>query len=212
MYNKSSKATYKYNFRPSARRGARIAWLGGGGAEINFGGTRSLFMWIRVGHGGTRNLSQSESNEQGEDRKFRGIFRLKSEIQTFFPTENRWSKKKGFTGILRGFRPKSEIQTFFSAENRRSPKKKRSSSKNVMKSGVSPQKWQKYQWQAPIWASICTTVAPSLLISSGHSSRLGGAQFCLGGTSSHLGGHDPGMPPRGARPAFRYVFIRRLKK
>ena len=36
-----------------------------------------------------RNLSQSGSNEQGEDQKFRGIFRLKSEIQTFFPAENR---------------------------------------------------------------------------------------------------------------------------
>ena len=60
-----------------------------------------------------------------------------------------------------------------------------------MKSGVSPQKFQKYRWRTPIWASICTPVAPSLLISSGHSPR-------LGGTSSHLGGHGPGMPPRDA--------------
>ena len=33
------------------------------GAEINLGGTRSLFMRIRQGHGCTRNLSQSGSNE-----------------------------------------------------------------------------------------------------------------------------------------------------
>ena len=57
-----------------------------------------------------------------------------------------------------------------------------------MKSGVSPQKLQKYRWQTLIWASICTPVAPSLLISSGHSPRLGGHNFRLGGTSSHLGG------------------------
>ena len=51
-------------------------------------------MWIREGHGGTRNLSQSGSNKQGEDQKFRGIFRLKSEIQTFFPAESRRFPKK----------------------------------------------------------------------------------------------------------------------
>ena len=63
-----------------------------------------------------------------------------------------------------------------------------------MKSGVSPQK-------TPIWASISTPVAPNLLISSGHSPRLGGTIFVWGGTSSHLGGHGPGMPPRGAGSA-----------
>ena len=60
--------------------------------------------------------------------------------------------------------------------------------KNVMISGVSPQK-------TPIWASIFTPVAPSLLISSGHSPRFGEHNFRLGGTSSHLGGARPGVPP-----------------
>ena len=70
-----------------------------------------------------------------------------------------------------------------------------------MKSGVSPQKLQKYRWQTPIWASICTPVAPSQLISSGHSPRLGGAQFSFGGTQALIwGGHSPEMPPRGAGP------------
>ena len=41
-------------------------------------------MLIREGHGGTRNLSQSGSNDQSEDQKFRGVFLLKSEIQTAF--------------------------------------------------------------------------------------------------------------------------------
>ena len=67
-----------------------------------------------------------------------------------------------------------------------------------MKSGFSPQNLRKYQWQTPIWALICTPAAPSLEISSGNSPRLGGHNFCLGGTSSHLGGHGPGVPPRGA--------------
>ena len=70
-------------------------------------------------------------------------------------------------------------------------KKKGLHPKNVMKSGVRPKKLRNYRWQTPIWASICTLVAPSLLISSGHSPR-------LGGTSSHLGCHGPDMPPRGA--------------
>ena len=63
-----------------------------------------------------------------------------------------------------------------------------------MKSGVSPQK-------TPIWTSICTPVAQSLLNSSGHSPRLGRHNFRLGGTSSHFEGHGPGMPPRGAGSA-----------
>ena len=62
-----------------------------------------------------------------------------------------------------------------------------------MKSGVSAQKLRKYRWQTPIWASICIPVAPSLLISSGHSPRMGGHNF-------HLWGHGPGMLPRGAGP------------
>ena len=64
-----------------------------------------------------------------------------------------------------------------------------------MKSGVSPQKLQKYRWQTPIWASICIPVAPSLLISSGHSSRLGGAQAVIWGAR-------PRNAPRGAGSGF----------
>ena len=107
---------------------------------------------------GTRNLSQFGSNEQGEDRKFRGIFQ---------PKTGDLKKKKE-----KGLHPKY-----------------------VIKSGVSPQKLRKYRWQTPIGASICTPVAPSLLISSGHSSRLGGTIFVWGGTRSHLGVTFPECPP-----------------
>ena len=74
-------------------------------------------------------------------------------------------------------------------------KKKDRHPKNVMQSGVTPQKLRKYRWQTPIWASLCTPVAPSLLISSGHSPRLGGTIFVWGGTNSHLGGMAPECPP-----------------
>ena len=53
-----------------------------------------------------------------------------------------------------------------------------------MKSGVSPQK-------TPIWASIYIPVAPSQLISSGHSPHLEG-----GHKQSFGGEHRSGMPPR----------------
>ena len=76
-----------------------------------------------------------------------------------------------------------------------SKKKKDLHPKNIMKSGASPQKLRKYRSQTPIWASICTPVAPSLLISSGHSPRLGGPNYRLRGTSSHLGGTAPECPP-----------------
>ena len=58
-----------------------------------------------------------------------------------------------------------------------------------MKSGVSPQKLQKYRWQTPIWASICTPV------SSPEPVNFFGAQSSLGGHNFRLGGHSPGMPP-----------------
>ena len=156
------------------RPSARIAWLRRSRNKF-WGGRRSFFMWIREGHGGTRNLSQSGSNKEGEDQKFRRIFRLQSKIETFFRPKTGDLQKKGLHP------------------------------KNIIKSGVIPQKLRKYRWHTPIWASICTPVAPSLLISSGHSLRLGGYNFRLGGTSCHLGGHGPGIPPRGAWPALDFA-------
>ena len=158
-----------------------------------------------------RNLSQSGSDEQGEEQRFKGIFRPKSEIQAVF-TGDLQKQNKGLLQICKGFSGRKQViskkkEKFlykfawdFPAEIRNSSgfsgrkwviskkRKKGLHPKNVMISGVSPQK-------TPIWASICTPVAPSLLISSGHSPRLGRHNFRLGGTSSHLGGAQPGMPP-----------------
>ena len=67
----SSKITLK-TWLFQARRQDSVT--GGEGAEINLGwGTGSLFMLIREGHGGTRNLFQCGSNEQGEDQKKRSL-------------------------------------------------------------------------------------------------------------------------------------------
>ena len=93
-----------------------------------------------------------------------------------FPADYRWSPKKKRSSLkLEGiFRPKSQIQAVFPVENRWSPKKKCLHRNNVTKSGVSPQK-------TLIWTSICAPEASSLLISSGHSPRLGGHKQSVGG-------------------------------
>ena len=120
------------------------------------------------------------------NRKFKRFFRPKTgDLQKKKKKKKRSSLKlQGISGRNRKFK------RFFRPETDDLQKKKGLHPKNVLKSGVSPQK-------TPIWASICTPVAQSLLISSGHSPGLGGHNFCLGGTSSHLGGHGPGMPLRG---------------
>ena len=161
-------------FRCTFMQARRQDSVTGGGAEINFGGSRGLFMWIREGHGGTRNLSQVWNKWTS----------WRPKIQRDYPAEIRNSN------------------VFFPAENRWSPKKKGLHPKNVMKSGVSPQKLRKYRWQTPTWASICTPVAPSLLISSGTVLAWGGTIFVWGGTSSHLGGtRGRNVRPVGAGPA-----------
>ena len=62
---------------------------GGVGAEINFGGHQK-FIYVNLrGAWGMRNLSQSGSNEEGEDQRIKGTFRPKSGIQAISPAENR---------------------------------------------------------------------------------------------------------------------------
>ena len=95
-----------------------------------------------------------------------------------------WNSK-GFSG------QNLKFKQFFQKKK----KKKGLQPQNVTKSGVSPQKIQKYRWHTPIWASICTPVAPSLLISSGKSPRLGGNNFHLGGAQPvNWGGTTPFCP------------------
>ena len=80
---------------------------------------------------------------------------------------------KGFSGSNRKF------QRFFRPET--GDLQKKDLPKNVMKFDVSPQKTQ-------IWASICTPVAPSLLISSGHSPRLGRGTIFVWGVQAVIWG------------------------
>ena len=105
-------------------------------------------------------------------------------------------KKKSslkFRGI---FRPKSEIQIVFPAEDRWSPKKKRSSSP----------KFHEIRCQSTKIAKVPlanTNLGLDLHFSSPkpvnffeeQSSLGGGTIFVWGGTSSHLGGHGPRLPP-----------------
>ena len=113
--------------------------------------------------------SKDSKGFSSRNRKFKRFFRLKTcDLQ-------KKKKKESLLQICKGFSGRKRVIS-------KNPK-------NVLKSGVSPQK-------PPIWASICTPVAPSQLISSGHSPRLGGAQFSFGGhKQSFGGGHGPGMPP-----------------
>ena len=103
-------------------------------------------------------------------KNLEGFSVYKSEIETFLRPKTRGDLQKNKTVISKKTKQKkkvfTEIVRNFPAENRS---------------------------QTLIWASICTPVAPSLLISSGHSPRLGGHSF-------HLGGHSPEMPPGGAGP------------
>ena len=174
-----------------ARRQDSVTGGGGGGGRNKFWEAREVyFVSIREGHRGTWNLFQSGSNKQGEEQKVKGIFRLKSEFQAVFPAENRWSpkQKKRFSLKLHGvFRPKSEFQALFPAENRWSPKKKKGKRHKI---------WCQSTKNTNLDLDSRSR-SPSLLISSGHSPRLGGTSFVWGGTSSQLGGHGSGMPPRG---------------
>ena len=118
----------------------------------------------------------------GRNQKFKRFFQLR-----------RQSQKKRSPLKFREFSGRNQKFKQFFRPKTGDLKKKGSHPKNVMKSGVSP---QKYRWQTPTWASICTPVAPSLLISSGHSPSLGGHK-------QSFGGHGHGMPSRGAGPANR---------
>ena len=140
------------------------------GAEINFEGAREVYLCEFERGTGARQICPSL--DQINTAKTKNL--------------------EGFSGRnqkFKRFRPKTvDLQ-----------KQKGLHPKNVMKSGVSPRKLQKYRWQTPIWASICTPVAPSPLISSGHSPRLEGHNFRLGGHKQSFGG----ARPRNAPPPWR---------
>ena len=97
----------------------------------------------------------------GRNQKFKRFLR---------PISGVLRKKKVFSKFARDFSAEIGNSSGFSGRKQMLYKKRKKNGlhpKNIMKCGVSPQ-------DTPIWASICTPVAPSLLISSVHSPRLGG--------------------------------------
>ena len=141
-------------------------------------------MWIREGHGGTRNLSQCGSNEQGVNQRFKGIFRPQSEVQAVFPAENRWSPKKkkirlhwnckGFFGQIRKFK------RFFWLKTGDLQKKKRCSSQK--RHDIRCQSTKNTNLGLDLYSS-----SPEPVNFFGAQSSFGGAQF--------WGGTAPVCPP-----------------
>ena len=126
-----------------------------GGAKINFGGAREVYLCK---------------------------FKRGTGAREIYPSLDQMNKVK--TKNLKGFSGRKQVIT---------KRKKRSSSQKCHEIRCHSTKIQ-----TTIWASICTPVAPSLLISLRYSPRLGGHNFRLKGHNFRLGGHGPGMPPRGA--------------
>ena len=88
--------------RSQSRPSARIAWLGG---RNKFWGAREVyFVWIREGHGGTRNypsLDQMNKVRNKDSKEFSG---RKRKFKRFFrPITGVLRKKKVFTEISRDF-------------------------------------------------------------------------------------------------------------
>ena len=178
-----------------------------GGAEINFGGEREVyFVWIQKGHGGTRNLSLSGSKEQGVVRKFKGIFRLKSEIQVAQVT----SKKKGLHWNFKEFSGRNQkFKWFFRLKTSDLQKKKvfTEISRDFLaeievSSGFSNFKSIK---NTNLGLDL-RSKAPNLLISSGHSPRLGEHNFRLGGHKQSVEGARPRYAPPWRRVCAGFVF------
>ena len=94
---------------------------------------------------------------------------------------------------LEGFSCRNQkFKRFFRPKTGDLQKKKGLHPKNVIKSGVI----RKYRWQTSIWAPLCTSEAPDLLIFSEHSPRLGGEHnFRLGGHKQSFGGARPRNAP-----------------
>ena len=164
-----------WNFRCLCRPGARIAWLKGGGRNKFWGGTRSLLMWIREGHGGTRNLFQCGSTEKCEDQK--KVFNSKMSTNS-------------------GCRLKmlAIFHEFLSEDQ-----KKRSSSKKFCESRCESTKIRKIRavnTNLGVSGLDLHSKNPKPVNFFAAQSSLGeGAQFSFGGHNHSFGGHGPGMLP-----------------
>ena len=167
---------------PAHRPGAKIARLRGGGRNKFWGGMRSLFMRIREGHGGTRNLFQSGSNKQGEDQKNNNNKGLQ-----FINFHKFWLTSQNSCDFLRilKWRPKKK-------------KKRRSSSQQFYEIRCEYTKIMKIR-------AVNTNLGVLGLDSHSNSlepvnffgaqSSLGGAQFSFGGAQAVIRGARPRNAP-----------------
>ena len=142
------------------------------------------FFRPKIGDLQKKSLHWNFKGFSGRNRNFKRFFR---------PKTGNLQKKKGLHWNFKGFSGRNRnFKRFFRPKTGDLQKNKKGlHPKNVTKSGVSPQK-------PPIWASNCAPEAPSLLISSGHSPRLGGHNFRSGGHKHPVGGAQPQYAPRGA--------------
>ena len=130
--------------------------------------------------------SGAEINFGGHEKFILCEFEKGTGAREIYPTLDQMNKvrRKNFKG--------------FSGRNRNFKRIFRPKTGDLQKKKSSSQKRHKIRCQSTktlICASICAPEARSLLISSGHSPRLGGHNFRLGGTRSQLGGYGPAMPP-----------------
>ena len=145
------------------------------GAEINFWEAREVYLCEFERD--TRNLFQYGSNEKGEDQK--------KVFSTKISTNSRYRLK-----VLAIF------QEFLSKDQKK--EKKRSRPKSFMKSGVSSKItkiWAVNTNLGVLGLDLHSSSPEPVNFFGAQSSLGGGHNFRLGGTSSHLGGHGPGMPP-----------------
>ena len=155
-----------------ARRQDRVT---GGGAGINFGGAREVSLCEFERGTGSREIYSSVDQPK----------KVKTKKKVF---GSKISTNSGcHLKILAIF------HEFLSEDQ-----KKGLRPKSFIKSGVNPQKITKIRavnTNLECQASICTPKAPSLLISSGHSPRLGGRIFVWGAQALIWGGTAPECPP-----------------
>ena len=134
-------------------------------------------MWNREGQGGTRNSFQCGSNEQGEDQK-------KKVFSSKISTNSGYRLK-----ILAIFHE-------FSCEDQKKKDQRSSSQKfnEIRCESTKSTKIRPVNTNLGVLGLALHSNSPSLLISSGHSPRLGGHKQSFGGTR-------PRNAPRGTGPA-----------
>ena len=137
-----------------------------GGAETNFGGHEKFNY---VNWRGAREICPSlDQMNKVKTKNSEGFSGCNQKLKRFSGRRQVISKKKGLHWNSKWFSGRNQkFKRFFRPKlGDLPPPKKGLHPKSIVKSGVSPQKLRKYRSQTPIWASICTPVAPSLLVSS----------------------------------------------